>query len=293
MDPPPVPLKPYPPKIEKEEPSSPFQLNFPSEAHNSPSRIPRPSNVSTAAPPPSSRLAVTSIADQGKLDAVDSRDSTYSMASSTGGEGRLSGVVTTANAISIQRATARTRAVGEMTSSPSPRGVSVEKGIGVKTRRRKSKESTTTKRSSRPSSTMTSTAEDGKQSETFNSPDLTAALPSSINKSNVPVSTSSRIPRIHTETAQGSPRRNDRELVGAVTSKDPTSSSSVQSKPITSPNSINAKLPPLDLNRVNNLPENDHPQSGSSEPTFDSLLSADRSPFSNSRFLSPTASTLR
>lgn len=125
---------------------------------SSKSKILKPSNMMNAASSSSSSpnrqsklagLATPSVGDT-------TRDSVYSSSSDLPIDGRLSGVVTTASAISLQRVAAHTRVIGQLaTASPSSRIANVEKNIGVTTRSRKSRE-VTNRGSSRVSLTASS-----------------------------------------------------------------------------------------------------------------------------------------
>lgn len=263
--PPPVPLKPYPPKIEYEEPTSPFQLTFANGAQNSSSKIPRPTNVRRPLNAPKPSIAAVIAA---KETAVTNRESTYSLASSTGGEGRFSGVVTTANAISLQRAAAHTRAMGDVTtSSTSPRSASVEKGTGVKTRRRKSRESSTTRRSSRRSSFGATGADDAEKQEKESMPQLS--------KTHL----AAKVDYIDATRDAGKASR----VTPPVAVGDASSSSEPKS---TSPLPKTARLQPLDISRASNLAEPDRQWSASSGETAEN-----KSVSTSNRYLSPITPT--
>ena len=263
--PPPVPLKPYPPKIEYEEPTSPFQLTFANGAQNSPSKIPRPTNVRRPLNAPKPSIAAVVAA---KETAVTNRESTYSLASSTGGEGRFSGVVTTANAISLQRAAAHTRAMGDVTaSSASPRSASVEKGTGVKTRRRKSRESSTTRRSSRRSSFGGAGADEAEKQEKESMPQLS--------KTHL----AAKVDYIDATRDAGKASK----VTPPVAVGDASTSSEPKS---TSPLPKTARLQPLDISRASNLAEPDRQWSASSGETAEN-----KSVSTSNRYLSPITPT--
>ncbi|UZJ56980.1 hypothetical protein CBS101457_006300 [Exobasidium rhododendri] len=210
---------------------------------------------------------------------VTSRESTYS-------DGRFSGIVTTASAMSIQRAAAQTRTMGERTGTPSPRGVSVDKGIGVKTRRRKSRDATsTTKRSSRQSSAHTSTSaggarDDEKLLDFIETSGVSKSTSQPMNKTSL---TASRIPRISAEFDRGKLSLSAQENI-------PINANKRLSSKLISSASKSLTLTPLDISRAGNLAEAEQLRSPNST-TYDSQLSAGRSPCGNDRFHSPSTSS--
>ncbi|MCO5549576.1 hypothetical protein L7F22_003048 [Adiantum nelumboides] len=166
--PPLPPVKPYPPKLSAGVPQTPFALNFPSPAKSeSSSAFEKDQNNGTFARQQSRipRLSQNrSLGERGLLSSSKkveegqdsnlikdmSRESVYSTTSSLGVSANV--VVTTANAVSIQRMAnpARTIATNTTTAthtrpSRATQGPSVDKGIGVKTRR-KSRESSSSER---------------------------------------------------------------------------------------------------------------------------------------------------
>lgn len=190
--PPLLPIKPYPPKLSAGAPQTPFALNFPSPGKSESSsavekdysngtfarqqsRIPRLSlNRSLGEKSVGSSSKKVEEGLETNLTKDMSRESVYSTTSSLGVSANV--VVTTANAVSIQRMPnpARTIASNSTASQIRPtraaQGPSVDKGIGVKTRR-KSRESTSSERR-RPRSNRNSNAPSEKAanvSMTFNS----------------------------------------------------------------------------------------------------------------------------
>ncbi|MCO5609709.1 hypothetical protein L7F22_063941 [Adiantum nelumboides] len=262
--PPPVPLKPYPPKIEYEEPTSPFQLTFANGAQNSPSKIPRPTNVRRPLNAPRPSIATVVAA---KEIAVTNRESTYSLASSIGGEGRFSGVVTTANAISLQRAAAHTRAMETSLLLLPRQGVQVwKRERGQDKKEKESGEFDDSKKQSAVLFWCGSTDEAEKQ-EKESMPQLSktdlAAKADYIDATRDAGKASNLTPPV--------------AVGGASTSSEPKS---------TSPLPKTARLQPLDISRASNLAEPDRQWSASSGETAEN-----KSVSTSNRYLSPITPT--
>lgn len=165
--PPAVPLKPYPPQISDAAPQTPFQLSFPAGVQ----ALDRGgSDRGTSATSPLTDAKATTDRSNPNTDpdaAVmarnerafeqprnQTRDSAHSTMSSLGGG---SVVVTTANAVQIQRAMASTRQAELLSTSPHRvKQPLVDKGTGVKTRR-KSRDSASSSVARRSKGARTST----------------------------------------------------------------------------------------------------------------------------------------
>ncbi|PWN34814.1 uncharacterized protein FA14DRAFT_188861 [Meira miltonrushii] len=176
--PPLLPIKPYPPKLSAGAPQTPFALNFPSSAKSeTPSAIEKDYSHGTFARQQSRipRLSQNRSLGERSLGASSkkmedgqdstltkdlSRESVYSTTSSLGVSANV--VVATANAVSIQRMANPARTIASNATAAQSRptkaaqGPSVDKGIGVKTRR-KSRESTSSEKR-RPRSNRNSSA---------------------------------------------------------------------------------------------------------------------------------------
>lgn len=119
----------------EQEVSPPVIVHISDHSHKSPSRIPRLSSTSMK---PTNRLSKPKYPST--VSNESTRDSSYSgLSDVAAGDERLSVIVSTANAISLQRAAVHTKSVGEVPIL-SPRAASVEKSIGVTTRSRRSRE---------------------------------------------------------------------------------------------------------------------------------------------------------
>lgn len=316
--PPLPPLKPYPPKLSAGDPQTPFSLNFPSSSSikslerdqsNSTStlpqsRIPRLSQhrtVGVREVEPSPKKTIEGQDSNAPKDL--SRESVYSTTSSIGASTNV--IVTTANAVSIQRMAnpARTVASHATTTAANNRpskatqGPSIDKGIGVKTRRKSRESNSSEKR--RPRSSRNSNATSEKHANVSITISSDQGQDDQIGVTNTKDDETNLNEKITKRSLTATPRFPTamQEGLGANSnSRNEEQPDSFNSKSSSSKNNLN-RLTPLDIPRANrtNSPKVDRPDlsiSSTSSAISDSHLDGMSANFSMSQSGQSTTSRL-